>query len=181
MSRKKYPLNESTLGGRLRNYRIANNLNAVQFANLLGISQGSLSDIENNKTKPSATPVDRLIHKTDINIYWLFSGEGERIRKKLDRRVKYRMPHKNEVGESFMIREKLEKYTVSATINIADIPREQIKQWIDDFWKDSDEKERIWLMLEIKRQFPEFAEWLKKNEEILSEQNTSTDTVTNTA
>jgi len=65
-------------------------------------------------------------------------------------------------------------------VNIADIPREQIKQWIDDFWKDLDEEKRAWLIVEMKRQFPEFVEWIKKNEESLSGQNTSSDTVANT-
>ena len=82
MSRKKYPINENTLGGRLRSFRYAINFNTVQFSILLGISQGSLSDIENNKTKPSSTPIDKLVHKTDINIYWLFSGKGKMLREK---------------------------------------------------------------------------------------------------
>ena len=143
MSRKKYPANENILGGRLRSFRYAINFNTVQFSKLLGISQGSLSDIENNKTKPSSTPIDNLVHKTDINIYWLFTGKGSMYR------------HEKETP-------------LNSIDNIADIPREQIKQWVDDFWKDSDEDERTWLRVEMKRKFPEFAEWLKKNGESLS-------------
>jgi transcriptional regulator with XRE-family HTH domain len=85
MSRKKYPTNENTLGGRLRSFRYASNFNTVQFSKLLGISQGSLSDIENNKTKPSSTPIDNLVHKTDINIYWLFTGEGSIYRQEKEK------------------------------------------------------------------------------------------------
>ena len=62
-------------------YRESKGINIVGFAKTLGISQGSLSDIENNKTKPSAEPVGNLIQNTDINVYWLFSGEGEMLRK----------------------------------------------------------------------------------------------------
>lgn len=80
MSRKKYSHNENTLGGRIRLFRKTNNYTITNFSKLLDISQGSLSDIENNKTKPSANPVENLVHKTDINIYWLFTGEGEMIR-----------------------------------------------------------------------------------------------------
>lgn len=76
-----YPPNENTAGGRLRIYRKSKGYNIVNFSKLLKISQGSLSDIENNKSKPSATPIDNLIHNTDINIYWLFTGEGEMIRR----------------------------------------------------------------------------------------------------
>lgn len=81
MSSKKYPLNEKTLGDRLRSFRKSKKFNVTNFAKLLEISQGSLSDIENNKSNPSATPINNLVHKTDINIYWLFTGEGEMIRK----------------------------------------------------------------------------------------------------
>jgi len=76
MSRKKCLLNENSLGGRLRLFREMNNHKLIPFAKLLGISHGSLSNIENNKTKPSADPLGALIHKTNINIYWLFTGEG---------------------------------------------------------------------------------------------------------
>ena len=77
MSRKKCPIDEKTLGGRLRIFRESKGFNIVPFANLLSISHGSLSDIENNKSKPSSGPINGLIRKTDINIYWLFTGEGE--------------------------------------------------------------------------------------------------------
>lgn len=65
----------------MRIYRESNGLTILDFADILEISSGSLSDIENNKTKPSARPLAALIQKTDINVYWLFSGEGEPCRK----------------------------------------------------------------------------------------------------
>jgi len=77
MSRKKYPKNENSFGGRLNLYRESINYNIIEFSKLLNISQGSLSDIENNKAKPSYGPINELIQKTDINIYWLFTGNGE--------------------------------------------------------------------------------------------------------
>jgi len=77
MSRKKCSINENSLGGRLRIFREAQGYKLADFANLLGISHGSLSNIENNKQKPSAEPISSLIQNTNINIYWLFNGEGE--------------------------------------------------------------------------------------------------------
>lgn len=81
MSRKKCPINEKSLGGRLRIFRESKEVDIKPFSKLIGISHGTLSDIENNNTKPSAKPTNGLIRKTDINIYWLFTGEGEMIRK----------------------------------------------------------------------------------------------------
>jgi len=80
MSRKKCPLDENSLGGRLRSFREAQKYNIIEFSNLLGISHGSLSDIENNNAKPSFIPINALIRNTDINIYWLFTGKGEPTR-----------------------------------------------------------------------------------------------------
>lgn len=77
MSRKKCPTNENSLGGRLRIYREARGDVQVKFANILKISHGSLSEIENNKTKPSSVPIQNLIQNTDINIYWLYKGVGK--------------------------------------------------------------------------------------------------------
>ncbi|MFC1533644.1 helix-turn-helix domain-containing protein [Thermodesulfobacteriota bacterium] len=79
MSRKKYPHSENTVGARLRLYRKSKNLTSTEMSKILGISQGSLSDIENNKTDPSSKPIDNLIHNTDINIYWLYTGDGDMI------------------------------------------------------------------------------------------------------
>lgn len=81
MSRKKCQINEKSLGGRLRLFRESKNMRVVQFSLLIGISHGSLSDIENNKSKPSNTPIDGLVRNTDINIYWLFTGKGKMTRK----------------------------------------------------------------------------------------------------
>jgi len=80
MSRKKCPLDENSLGGRLRSFREARKKNIIEFSALLGISHGSLSDIENNNTKPSFIPTNALVQNTDINIYWLFTGKGEPTR-----------------------------------------------------------------------------------------------------
>ena len=66
----------------MRIFRESKGINIIQFSNLLNISQSSLSAIENNKSNPSATPTKNLIHKFDINIYWLFTGKGEMLRKK---------------------------------------------------------------------------------------------------
>ncbi|MHC4748214.1 MAG: helix-turn-helix domain-containing protein [Planctomycetota bacterium] len=75
------PINENSVGGRLRIFQKAQCYTIVKFAKILEISHGSLSDIENNKTKPSSTPISNLVQYTDINIYWLFAGEGEMFRK----------------------------------------------------------------------------------------------------
>ena len=50
------------------------------LAKLIGISPWSLSDIENEKTKPSADTLASIVRHTDINPTWLFIGDGPMLK-----------------------------------------------------------------------------------------------------
>ncbi|NVN97663.1 helix-turn-helix transcriptional regulator [Candidatus Nomurabacteria bacterium] len=64
------------IGKRIQEYRMSLRYKTKEFAQIVGISQGSLSDIENLKTKPSADTLESLVRNTDINPEWLLTGEG---------------------------------------------------------------------------------------------------------
>lgn len=64
------------IGKRIQDYRMFLRLKVGEFAKLIGISQGSLSDIENIKTKPSADTIAAIVRNTDIRPEWLLTGEG---------------------------------------------------------------------------------------------------------
>lgn len=49
------------VGERLRAWRKGQGLNLVPLAEIIGVSQGCLSDIENGKTYPQYTTIYRLI------------------------------------------------------------------------------------------------------------------------
>ena len=66
----------SFLGSRLRQWRKTLPLKSYELAKVIKISQGSLSDIENNKSLPSADTIAKLYQHTDINIIWLLTGKG---------------------------------------------------------------------------------------------------------
>ena len=67
---------DNFLGDRLRKWRKTLPLRAYQLAKIIQISQGSLSDIENNKSLPSADTLTKLFLKTDLNIIWLLTAKG---------------------------------------------------------------------------------------------------------
>jgi len=73
----------SGLGSRLRLWRKNLNppLKAFELAKLIKVSQGSLSDVENGKSNPSALTILKLIENTDISIYWLMTGKSGDIKK----------------------------------------------------------------------------------------------------
>ncbi len=49
----------------------------MELSRLIKVSQGSLSDLENDKSLPSATTLSNLSVYTDINLYWLLNGHGD--------------------------------------------------------------------------------------------------------
>ncbi|MFT4577722.1 MAG: transcriptional regulator with XRE-family HTH domain [Nitrospinales bacterium] len=68
--------NEKTTGQRLRAWRKSVPLKLMQLSAKIKVSQGSLSDLENDKSLPSATTLANLSIYTDLNIYWLLTGKG---------------------------------------------------------------------------------------------------------
>ncbi len=65
-----------TIGKRIKGYRTNKGFKVKEFSEKIGISQGTLSDIENEKTKPSADTLSLIIRHTDINPNWLLTGHG---------------------------------------------------------------------------------------------------------
>ncbi len=67
------------VGQRIREYRKKKGLKLIELAKLIGISHGSLSDIENEKTDPKTETLLKLVRHTDINLAWLFTGQGPMV------------------------------------------------------------------------------------------------------
>ena len=71
----------ATVGGRLKYWRKVSRLRLVDVTKLIRVSQGSLSELENDISLPSATTLNGLCQKTDLNIRWLLTGEGSMVSK----------------------------------------------------------------------------------------------------
>lgn len=65
-----------TIGSRIAYIRKKSELNQKEFAARLGISQGNLSDMENNKYSPSAATLLSVIRCFNVSIDWLLTGDG---------------------------------------------------------------------------------------------------------
>jgi transcriptional regulator with XRE-family HTH domain len=70
----------TNVGKRLKVWRKHSALKLVELSKIIRISQGSLSDLENDKSLPSATTLANLCMYSDLNIYWLLTGRGPMIR-----------------------------------------------------------------------------------------------------
>ena len=110
------------LGSRLRQWRKALPLKSFELAKLIRISQGSLSDIENNKSLPSADTIAKLYQHTDLNIIWLLTGRGP-IKKT-----------QHAGGEEPCVNEAMETYGEDPTLN------ELIQRLVRTYYRGDPEK-----------------------------------------
>ncbi len=68
-------------GRRLKHYRKnIKNLTLDEFSALTGIPRSSIFEIERGRHFPAGDKIEALIRTTDVDIYWLFTGEGLEIR-----------------------------------------------------------------------------------------------------
>ncbi len=69
----------SGIGERLRKWRVHKKLSRKQTMKMVKVSQGSYSDLEHEKSLPSATTLTNMIKYSDLNIIWLLTGDGKMI------------------------------------------------------------------------------------------------------
>ena len=115
------------------------NLSQVSLSKKTGIAQSSLSEYLLGKKEPTISIVTKIAIALGISLDWLLLGEGKKFR---DGNI-----------------------NPDRQIPIEDIPKEQIKEWLDSLWQSADKDTRIWLEIEIKRRFTEYSDWLQKHKE----------------
>lgn len=64
------------LGERIREIRKKNKMNQTEFSNLIGVSQGTLSELEQNKYNPSLETILAIIKVFNINATWFLFGDA---------------------------------------------------------------------------------------------------------
>lgn len=71
---------KATPGQRLREWRKSAHLKLVGLSEKIDVAASSLSELENEKSLPSADTLSKLCHQTNLNIIWLLTGHGSMIR-----------------------------------------------------------------------------------------------------
>lgn len=64
-----------TIGRRIRTIRNMNKINQVDFSNRIGISQATLSELEQDKYKPSIETILSIVSEFAVDIEWILVGE----------------------------------------------------------------------------------------------------------
>jgi repressor LexA len=74
----------SSIGDRFKELRKKFNINQKECASKIGISQGTLSDIESNNTRPSIETLISASRFFNVTTDWLLTGEEHTTNKKTD-------------------------------------------------------------------------------------------------
>jgi transcriptional regulator with XRE-family HTH domain len=64
-----------SIGERIKHVRKSHQLNQVAFAQMIGISQGTLSELEKNKFNPSVDTMIQLHKQFIVDLNWLILGD----------------------------------------------------------------------------------------------------------
>ncbi|WP_338143662.1 helix-turn-helix transcriptional regulator [Brevibacillus laterosporus] len=64
----------STIGNRIKLIRKMNKVSQVNFSSQIGVSQATLSELEQDKYKPSVETIIALVTNYEVNIEWLIMG-----------------------------------------------------------------------------------------------------------
>jgi transcriptional regulator with XRE-family HTH domain len=70
----------STIGEKIRGVRKLNDLNLVEFSKFIGVSQGTLSELEKDKYMPPVEVVMAIREKFKVDTDWLLFGSLDVIR-----------------------------------------------------------------------------------------------------
>ena len=66
-----------TLGDRIKYIRKTNRLNQVEFAKIIGVSQGTLSELEKDKNNPSIETLISIHKNFKVDLEWLLVSSNE--------------------------------------------------------------------------------------------------------
>ena len=126
----------TNLANRLKNARISKGLTILEVSNKTGISTGNLSELENGKHDPSAKALVLLSELYEVSVDWILKGEHVR----------------------------LENTSCDQKSNII-CPPEELMLFlglITEAWFNGDHKTHGWIIVQLRRSFPEIAELVKK-------------------
>jgi transcriptional regulator with XRE-family HTH domain len=70
-----------SFGSRIKLIRNTNQLNQVEFSKIIGISQGTLSELEQDKYNPSMETILFIHNEFKTNLTWLLLGDTVEINK----------------------------------------------------------------------------------------------------
>ena len=134
-----------SIGKRLRDIILSKNSNLKEFSQNAKIPYTTLQQYLADDRKPGTDALIKISTQSHISIDWLLTGQGEKYRRKQPR-------------------EQPNKKTTQ-------FESEWFLNWLNEWWEKTDEEHRNWFSVQIKRCFPEYAEWLALKEKLDQEKS----------
>ncbi len=156
-----------SIGERIKNIRINNNLTQAEFGESVGVTQGYITKVESGKNPPSDQLIITISLRFGVREEWLRTGE-EPMYQPAEKAAEEIL---DRYGVDF-IRIALEKAKARGLygdlqpkdiIPVEDIELNQIICYLTDTWKNGDQRIKNWLSIQFEKSFPEFNEYLQKN------------------
>jgi len=122
--------NNGSIGARLKAVRELKNLTIPQVWEKTGISKGNISIMENDKTKPSADALIKLSELYGVTTDWILFGETK---------------------------DMAEKKKDELSIPVPNLELAVIFAKIAEIWEQGDEETKTWVVVQLRRAFPEVA------------------------
>ncbi len=132
-----------TIGARLRQARTIKGLSIPDVFEKTSISRGNLSTLETDKSKPSSDALIVLSDLYGVTTDWILKGEG--------------------VGPQFSIKEPAEALYDAG--GFPGVPNKKLLSFFEAIaqeWEKGDEETRGWIIVQLRKAFPDIAEKLKK-------------------
>ena len=123
-----------TIQNRLKQVIKSKGLKTTEFAKICDIPYRSLQGYLYGKSMPGSDVVIKICTKLSVNSNWLLMGKGEIYRREQPKEL------------------------------ITNLELELLFNWLTEWWENADEKNRSWLEIQMKRSFPEYAEWSTQHE-----------------
>lgn len=112
---------------------------AQVLADRAGLSRRVVGKYLAGESDPSRERLVALADAVGVNVSWLAAGRG---------------PMRDS--------DRPQEAVASPTIPPANLPKEEIKAWLDEWWSTASDQERTWLPVQMAYCLPPFAEWQKK-------------------
>ena len=116
---------KNTTGKRLRLWRKQSaRLKLIELSQKINVAASSLSELENEKSLPSAETLEKLCNITNLNIVWLLTGRGNMLTDKSVAEEEYAVnedmqPYQKDNKLNELIKKVIRVYTEGAPEKVA--------------------------------------------------------------
>jgi len=123
-----------SIGERLRKTIKNANMKMTDFSKKTGIPYRTIQEYVANRNTPGGESLIKICTELCISMDWLMTGQGEIYRREPPKEL------------------------------VTNLELELLFNWLTEWWKNADDKNRNWLEIQMKRSFPEYAEWITQHE-----------------